>query len=105
MAHFEAYIHIFNIGIWIHAASVQKKEPEQFKHALLEFLVMNLPKNMEYFAIKHRFSHFLYSNPPSVIHNWKCTVMSIHNPLSFDLYDTPINAQNFDDIVDKSCKL
>ncbi len=42
MAHFEAYIHKLIMGILVDAHSKQKNEPEQFKHALLEFLVMIL---------------------------------------------------------------
>ena len=43
--------------------------------------------------------------PPSVIHGWKGMAMRINNPLSLNFYVEPIIVQNFDDKVDKTCKL
>ena len=51
------------------------------------------------------FSIFMYNNTPSVICHWKGMTMSIHNPLSLNLYDVPIIAQNFDDASGIQCKL
>ena len=51
------------------------------------------------------FSIFMYNNTPSVICHWKGMTMSIYNPLSLNLYDVPIIAQNFDDTSVLQCKL
>ena len=105
MAHFEAYIHKFNMGILVDAHSKQKNEPEQFKHVLLEFLVMIWAQKSHFLAQNLNFLIFLCMNTPSVIHHWKGMAMSIHNPFCLNLYDIPISAQNFGDTSGIQCNL
>ena len=63
------------------------------------------PKSCLFEHIPPVFSKILYIDPPSVIHFWKAMAMRIKKLLSFILYVVPINAQNFDDTVDKLCML
>ena len=106
MAHFEAYITHMEMEHHKETHSHFKKWATTFPISLIEICGNKIwAKSCIFWHTSSLFSNIPSIYPPSVIHHWRCVVMTIHNPQSIKLYSEPIIGQKFDDRVPKLCKL